>query len=81
MINSIYLRKYVKFELMFKALFLVTLSKKTYFQASPTLATEVHLPIRRLLIQSQQKKHQSNVKNLFKVNNKATRTSLWCLYC
>ena len=45
----------------------------------------VHPLSRQLLVQSQQRKHQNNVWNLFKVNNKDTRrtsaTSLWCLYC
>ena len=40
---------------------------------------------RHLLIQSQLWKHQKNVWNMFKVNNKDTRTtslkSFWCLYC
>ena len=38
-----------------------------------------------LLVQSQQWKHQNNVGNLFKFNNKdiitMSSTSLWCLYC
>ena len=46
-------------------------------------------PSRDILVQSQQWKHQSNVWNLFKVNNKDTRTSMtlnrfhslfWCFY-
>ena len=41
-------------------------------------------PSRHLLIQSQQRKHQNNVWNLFNVNNKDIRTtsltSFWCLY-
>ena len=41
---------------------------------------------RHVLAQSQQWKHQSNVKNFFKVKNKNTRmtsltTSFRCLYC
>ena len=40
---------------------------------------------RHLLVQSQQWKHQNNMWNLFKVNNKDTKTtsvtSFWCLYC
>ena len=32
-------------------------------------------PSRNLLVQSQQGKHQNNVWNLFKVNNKDTRTT------
>ena len=40
-------------------------------------------PIQYLLFQSQQWKHQNNVSNKFKVNNKETRTmlmtSFWCL--
>ena len=43
------------------------------------------MPIRSLLVQSHQWKHQSNVSNLFKVNNKVTRktllTSFRCRYC
>ena len=43
------------------------------------------LPTWHLLVQSQQCKHQDNVWNLFKINNKVTRmtsmTLLWCLYC
>ena len=43
------------------------------------------LPTWHLLAQSQQCKHQDNVWNLFKINNKVTRmtlmTLLWCLYC
>ena len=42
-------------------------------------------PSRHLFVQNQQYKHQSNVSNMFKVNNKDTRaismTSFWCLYC
>ena len=42
-------------------------------------------PGRHLLVQSHQWKHQGNVRNLFKCNNKDTRTTLmtsfWCLYC
>ena len=38
-----------------------------------------------LVVQIQQWKHQNNVWNLFKVNNKDSRTtwtkSFWCLYC
>ena len=34
-----------------------------------------------LLVQSQQWKHQNNVWNLFKVNNKDARTRSWYLYC
>ena len=38
-----------------------------------------------LLVQSQHWKHQNNVWNLYKVNNKDTRAtsmmSFWCLYC
>ena len=38
-----------------------------------------------LLVQSQQWKHQNNMRNLFKVNRKDTRTTsltlFWCLYC
>ena len=41
-------------------------------------------PSRHLLIQSQQRKYQNNVWNLFNVNNKDIRTtsltSFWCLY-
>ena len=43
------------------------------------------LPIRHLLVQSQQCKHQLTKWNLFKVNNKEARpmsiTSSLCLYC
>ena len=42
------------------------------------------LPSRHLLVQSQQWNHQNNMENLFKANDKGTRTisltSLWCLY-
>ena len=42
-------------------------------------------PSWRLLVQSQQWKHQNNARNLFKVNNKDTNTtplkSFWCSYC
>ena len=42
-------------------------------------------PIQYSLIQRQQWKHQDNVPNMFKVDNKETRmtlmTSFWCLYC
>ena len=42
------------------------------------------LPSRHLLVQSQQWKHQNNVWNLFKVNDKDFRIksmmSLWCIY-
>ena len=38
-----------------------------------------------LFVQSQQWKHQNNMRNLFKVNRKDTRTTsltlFWCLYC
>ena len=40
-------------------------------------------PIQYLLVQSQQWRHQNNEPNMFKVNNKETRmtlfTSFWCL--
>ena len=40
-------------------------------------------PIQYLLVQSQQWRHQNNEPNMFKVNNKKTRmtlfTSFWCL--
>ena len=43
-----------------------------------------NLPSRQLLVYSQHWKHQKNVLNLFKVNNKDTRTtpitSFWCLF-
>ena len=43
------------------------------------------MPSWHLLVQSQQWKHQNNVWNMFKVNNKDTKTtsltSFWCLYC
>ena len=42
-------------------------------------------PNRDLYVQSQQQKHQNNVWNIFKGNNKDTRrmslTSFWCLSC
>ena len=42
-------------------------------------------PIQYSLVQSQQWRHQNNVPNMFKVNNKETRmtllTSFWRLYC
>ena len=41
-------------------------------------------PSRRLLVPNQQWKHQSNVWNLFKINDKDTRTNsitpFWCFY-
>ena len=43
-----------------------------------------YYPRRNLLAQSEQWKHQSNVWNLFKINNKEARatslTSFWCLH-
>ena len=45
----------------------------------------IALPIWHLFVQTQQWNHQSNVWNLFKVNNKDPRHGfhrlLWCLYC
>ena len=42
-------------------------------------------PSRHLLVQSQQLKHQNNVWNMFKVNNKDSRTTsltlFWCFHC
>ena len=59
----------------------------TFLDFSGILVFENFLkgPIQHLLVQSQQWKHQNNVPNMFKVNNKETRTTLmtllWCLYC
>ena len=45
----------------------------------------IHLLSQHLLARSQQWKHQMNVQDLLKVNNKATRskslTLFWCSYC
>ena len=45
----------------------------------------IRQPTLHVLVQNQQWKHQSNVKNMFQVNNrdiKTTSTTLsWCLYC
>ena len=42
-------------------------------------------PRQCLLVQSEQRKYQNNMWNLFKVNNKDSRTTsltfFWCLYC
>ena len=45
----------------------------------------IHLLSQHLLAQSHRQKHQMNVQDLLKVNNKDTRTksltSFWCPYC
>ena len=45
----------------------------------------IHLPSQHLLVQNNRLKHQINVWNLLKINNKDTRlmplTSFWCAYC
>ena len=38
-------------------------------------------PTTNQLVQSQRQKHQKKVCNMFKVNDKNTRTWLWCFYC
>ena len=49
------------------------------------LSSTIHLLSQHLPVQSRRWKHQMNVWNLLKVNNKDTRlmsvTSFWCLYC
>ena len=48
------------------------------------MPTEIHFPSWRLPAQSEQQEHWIKVLNMFKVNNKHTRTmpmvSFWCLY-
>ena len=59
----------------------------TFLDFSGILVFEKFLEgaIHHLLVQSQQWKHWNNVPNMFKVNNKETKTTLmtsfWCLYC
>ena len=58
---------------------------ETWCRISPILQPDrVHYVSQNLLIESQQWKHQNNVWNLSKVNNKNTRmasvTPFWCRY-
>ena len=57
---------------------------KLIWVSIPLYINVLRYPNIHLLVQSQRWEHQENVWNLFKVNNKDTRTtsmtSFWCLY-
>ena len=60
----------------FSLMFLGGMKKKRWPEMNEFLRWQIiGFPSRHLLVQSQQWKHQSNVWNMFKVNNKDTRRS------
>ena len=60
-------------------------SQSSYLYISKVYSEVYHLPSESLTVQSQQYKHWRKVWNMFKVNNKDTKTtsvmSLKCFYC